>query len=165
MNNPLLFPIILQIVAVFIIGAEILIPSGGILAMLATAVLGYSLYLVFSTVSASVGFYFILADLILVPIVVILGFKTLAKSPVTLKKRLSSEQGVNVQNKDLQQYIGKQGVAITDLRPSGIAMIDQKRLDVVTEGKYLGKNSPLTVVSVTGNQMIVKENPKKGVDL
>jgi len=95
-------------------------------------------------------------------VIVIFGFKTLAKSSVTLKKRLSSEQGVNVQEEILRQYIGMEGVAITDLRPSGIAMIAKERLDVVTDGQYLAKDSSLMVVAVTGNQIIVKENQSQG---
>ena len=61
MDNPLVFPIILQIIGVIIIAAEIILPSGGLLTLLATAVLGYSVYAVFSSVSSAVGFYFILA--------------------------------------------------------------------------------------------------------
>ncbi len=162
MDNPLIFPIVLQLIGIGIIMAEILIPSGGVLALLATALFGYSLYSVFTSVSSAVGIGFILADLVIIPIVVIFGFKALAKSSVTLKKRLSSKQGVSVQNSSLMHYIGMEGVAVTDLRPSGIAMIAKERLDVVTEGKYLAKDSPLIVVSVTGNQIIVKENPSQG---
>ena len=158
MDNPLIFPIILQLIGIVIIMAEILIPSGGILALLATALFGYSLYSVFTSISASMGYGFVLADLIIIPVIVIFGFKTLAKSSVTLKKRLSSEQGVNVQEEILRQYIGMEGVAITDLRPSGIAMIAKERLDVGTDGQYLAKDSSLMVVAVTGNQIIVKEN-------
>ncbi len=157
MDNPLVFPVVLQLIGVVIIMAEIIIPSGGLLAMLATAVLGYSLYTVFSAVSTAAGFGFVLADLILLPIVVIFGFKFLAKSSVTLKKSLSSKDGVSVQSNVLKQYIGQQGSTVTDLRPSGIAVINQERLDVVTEGKYLDKGTQVVVVAVTGNQIIVKE--------
>ncbi len=158
MDNPLIFPIILQLIGIGIIMAEILIPSGGILALLAIALFGYSLYSVFTSVSSSMGYGFILADLIIIPVIVIFGFKTLAKSSITLKKKLSSDQGVNVQEKALNQYIGMEGIAATDLRPSGMAVIAKERLDVVTDGKYMAKDSPLIVVAVTGNQIIVKEN-------
>ena len=51
-----------------------------------------------------------------------------------------------------------EGVAVTDLRPSGMAMIDNKRVDVVTRGEYIEKNTELTVHSVSGNQIIVIAN-------
>ncbi len=165
MDHPLIFPIVLQVIGIVVIMAEVLIPTGGLLAVLATVLFGYSLYAVFTGISTQVGIGFALADLIIIPITVFFGFKMLAKSSITLRKRLSSEQGVSVQEKSLQQYIGKEGVAVTDLRPSGIARIDKERLDVVTDGKYLAKDSPIIVVSVTGNQIVVEANVKKGEDL
>jgi membrane-bound serine protease (ClpP class) len=158
MDNPLVFPIVLQVIGLIIIMAEVILPSGGLLTLLATGVLGYSLYAVFSNVSPSAGFGFVIADLILLPIIVIVGFKFLAKSPVTLRKNLSSENGVSVQKNALKQYIGQQGKTITDLRPSGIALIGSERFDVVTEGKYLDKETPIVVVAVTGNRIVVKEH-------
>ncbi|NQU65653.1 MAG: serine protease [SAR324 cluster bacterium] len=162
MDNPLIFPIVLQLIGVVVLVAEILIPTGGLLGILTAALFGYSLYAIFSSVSTAMGIGFVLADLVIIPVIVVFGFKTLAKSSVTLKKRLSSAQGVNVQNRSLKDYIGKQGVAVTDLRPSGIAVIAKERLDVVTEGQYLAKDSPLIVTSVTGNQIIVEETPSQG---
>ncbi|MBU2648879.1 NfeD family protein [bacterium] len=165
MDHPLVFPIILQLVGIVIVMVEIIVPSGGLLALLAAAAFGYSLYSVFTSASMAMGLGFVLADVIMIPIIVIIGFKALAKSPVTLRKILSSEQGVSVQQKSLRRYLGMEGVAITDLRPSGIAIIAKERLDVVTEGKYLAKDAPLIVVSVTGNQIIVREKKIKGEGL
>jgi len=162
MDHPIIIPIILQFVGVAIIMAEVLIPSGGLLAVLAIVLFGYSLFSVFTGISTQMGIGFVLADLVIIPVTVIFAFKALAKSPVTLRKRLSSEQGVNVQEKELEKYIGKEGTAVTDLRPSGIAMIVNERIDVVTEGSYLAKDSPLIVIAVTGNQIIVEENLTQG---
>lgn len=158
MDHPLFLPIVLQLIGVIVIVAEILIPSGGILALIATAAFGYSLYSAFSSVSTNAGIVLLIADLILIPILVVIGFKFLAKSPVTLKKQLSSGEGVKVQKSSLSQFLGAQGEALTDLRPAGIAIVNNERLDVVTEGKYLDKGSSIIVVSVTGNQVIVKAN-------
>ena len=153
----MIIPIVLQIVGVLIIMAEIILPSGGILSILAASAFAYSLYLVFTDISTAAGFGFVLADLIIIPTLVIVGFKFLAKSPIALRKKLSSDTGVTSQKRSLRAYIGLQGVAMTDLRPSGIAVFNKERLDVVTEGKYLDKGTPIEVISVTGNQIIVKE--------
>ncbi len=158
MDHPIIIPIVLQFVGVAIILAEVLIPSGGILAILAITVFGYSLYSAFTDISTQMGIGFVVADLVIIPVTVIFAFKMLAKSSITLHKRLSREQGVSVQDKDLEQYIGKEGVTVTDLRPSGIAMIANERIDVVTEGSYLAKDLSIIVVAVTGNQIIVSEN-------
>jgi membrane-bound serine protease (ClpP class) len=50
-----------------------------------------------------------------------------------------------------------QGAAVTDLRPVGTAVINGKRVDVVTRGEYIEKNAAIIVTGVTGNQIIVRK--------
>ena len=157
MNDSLLFPIILQLVGVVVIIAEIILPSGGILSIAALGVFGYSLFIVFNEISMTIGFSFVAADLILIPVLVIVGLKLLARSPVTLRKTLSRKEGVSSQSSELESYVGRQGTAVTDLRPAGIAVMNGKRVDVVTRGEYLEKDSAIIVTAVTGNQIIVRK--------
>ena len=157
MNDSLLLPIILQLVGVVVIIAEIILPSGGILSIVALGVFGYSLFIVFNEISMFIGFSFVAADLILIPVLVIVGLKLLARSPVTLRKTLSRKEGVSSQSSELESYVGTQGNAVTNLRPAGIAVINGKRVDVVTRGEYLEKDSAIVVAAVTGNQIIVRK--------
>jgi membrane-bound serine protease (ClpP class) len=157
MNDGLLLPIILQLVGVVVIIAEIILPSGGILSIVALGVFGYSLFIVFNEISMFIGFSFVAADLILIPVLVIVGLKLLARSPVTLRKTLSRKEGVSSQSSELESYVGTQGNAVTNLRPAGIAVINGKRVDVVTRGEYLEKDSAIVVAAVTGNQIIVRK--------
>ena len=157
MNDSLLLPIILQLVGVVVIIAEIILPSGGILSIVALGVFGYSLFIVFNEISMTIGFSFVAADLILIPVLVIVGLKLLARSPVTLRKTLSGKEGVSSQSSELESYVGTQGNAVTDLRPAGIGIINGKRVDVVTRGEYLEKDSAIIVTAVTGNQIIVRK--------
>jgi membrane-bound ClpP family serine protease len=157
MNNAIHVPVFLQLVGILVIIAEIILPSGGILSILATGLFGYSLYLVFTNISGSAGMAFIIADLIIVPILLYFGIKFLAKSPVTLRTKLSREDGVTAQSSDQNDYLGSVGLAITDLRPSGVATIDDQRLDVVTRGEYLEKQTAIIVIAVRGNQIVVKQ--------
>src|SRR5918993_680732 len=48
------------------------------------------------------------------------------------------------------------GVALTDLRPSGIAMIDGQRVDVVTEGEHISEGDPIEVVLDEGYRHVVR---------
>ncbi|MDX2451913.1 NfeD family protein [Desulfosarcina sp.] len=157
MNSAIHVPVFLQLVGILVIIAEIILPSGGILSILATGLFGYSLYLVFTNISASAGMAFIIADLFIVPILVYFGIKFLAKSPATLRTKLSKEDGVTAQSSDQNDYLGSLGLAITDLRPSGVATIDDQRLDVVTRGEYLEKQTEIIVIAVRGNQIVVKQ--------
>ncbi|MEW6220653.1 MAG: NfeD family protein [Thermodesulfobacteriota bacterium] len=149
-------PIILQLVGVAVVIAEIIIPSGGLLSLLAAAIFGYSLLLVFQDFSSSVGIGFVIADLVLIPTLVVVGLKLLAKSPATLRTQLSAREGFVSQDPGLASLLGKTGVALTPLRPAGTAEIDGRRVDVVSRGELIAKGSPLEVVAVTGNQTVVR---------
>ena len=157
MNKAIYLPVILQLIGVLVVIAEIIIPSGGILAIIATALFGYSLYVVFINVSSTAGMAFVMADLVTIPILIYFGIKFLAKSPVTLRTMLSQADGVTSQAKELKGYLGHPGRALSDLRPSGMALIDEERVDVVTRGEYIEKNTDITVIAVRGNQVIVKQ--------
>jgi membrane-bound ClpP family serine protease len=152
-----LIPFILQLAGIGIIIAEIIIPSGGILSILAVGLFVYSLYMIFTGISVASGMVVLIIDLITIPVLIILGFKFIARSPVTLRETLSREQGVSSQSKDMDQFLGLEGTALTDLRPAGMALLSEQRTDVVTRGEYLEKGTPIIVVKVTGNQIIVKK--------
>ncbi len=53
--------------------------------------------------------------------------------------------------------LGLEGVAITPLRPSGIARLRDRRYDVVTEGEMIDKGVPVVVIDVTGNRVVVRK--------
>ena len=160
-----LIPVILQFVGISIIIAEIIIPSGGILSILAVGIFVYSLYMVFTGISVAAGMVVLIIDLIMIPVLIVLGLKFIARSPITLKETLSREQGVSSQSKDMDQFIGLEGTALTDLRPAGIALLSEQRTDVVTRGEYLEKGTPIIVIKVTGNQIIVKKQTQTHMQL
>ena len=51
--------------------------------------------------------------------------------------------------------IGREGVAMTDLRPSGTALVGEERVDVVTEGEFISQGSPLRVLRSEGYRLVV----------
>lgn len=57
---------------------------------------------------------------------------------------------------DRQALIDRPGIAATDLRPSGTAKIDGKRVDVVSEGQMIEKDTPIKVVTVEGLRVVVR---------
>ncbi|WP_024336696.1 NfeD family protein [Desulfotignum balticum] len=150
-----LFPVLLQLLGLVVIVVEIFVPSLGILAVTAAGILFYSLYLVFTTISFSAGMVFLGVDILMIPVVLVLGFKALGASSLSLHKKLSSREGVSSQAPDLVSWKGKKGEAITDLRPSGTVMIEKKRLDAVTDGEYVDAGTPVVVTLVSGNRIVV----------
>lgn len=157
MNSDLVLAIVLQFLGVGVIIAEFLLPSAGLLAVTAISAFGYSVWHVFQNVSKEAGIAFIAADVLLIPMSVVIGIKMIAKSPAALKKTLSSENGVTSQDLYLQVLVGKTGKALTTLRPAGKAQIDGMRLDVVSTGDFIEKNSEIVVSAVNGNRIVVRE--------
>jgi membrane-bound serine protease (ClpP class) len=51
---------------------------------------------------------------------------------------------------------GTQGTAITVLRPSGKARFADRIVDVVTEGEFIGPQTPVTVIQTDGMRVVVK---------
>ena len=152
-----ILPIVLQIIGILVVIAEIFIPSLGLLAAIAFTLFFYSLYLVFTTISTTVGIVFIGLDLVLVPVLIVFGMKILAKSPLALRRELSKQDGVISQEQGLEAYINIKGKSVTDLRPAGIAEINLQRVDVVTDGEYIDADTPIVVTGVAGNRVIVEK--------
>jgi membrane-bound serine protease (ClpP class) len=55
-----------------------------------------------------------------------------------------------------EDLIGREGVAITDLRPSGTALVGEERVDVVTEGEFISQGSALRVLRSEGYRLVVR---------
>ena len=55
----------------------------------------------------------------------------------------------------LEDWVGKQGIAISPLRQAGVAEIEGKRLDVVTRGEFLAEGEAVRIAQVQGRQIIV----------
>lgn len=52
--------------------------------------------------------------------------------------------------------LGKQGTALTPLRPSGVAEIDGARVEVETEGSFVAAGSEVRVVAMDRRRFIVR---------
>ena len=150
-------PVLLQVIGMGVIMAEIFIPSMGLLTLMALGLFAYSLYIVFGNISVTAGFIFAGADMVFVPLLIIAGIKMLAKSPLSLKKELSKKDGVVSQDNEMQSCLNMKGIALTDLRPAGMAKINPRRLDVVTDAEYINAGTPVIVTKVTGNSIIVEQ--------
>lgn len=51
----------------------------------------------------------------------------------------------------------QRGTALTNLRPSGMALINGRRIDVVTEGGLIERGTAIKVIAVEGLRVIVRE--------
>jgi len=68
----------------------------------------------------------------------------------------SSEAGFSAPSEELKDLAGKSGKAVTPLRPSGTAVIEGKRVDVVSLGEFIDKGSEIEVIEVEGYRVVVQ---------
>jgi len=151
--------IILFLVGFSLLLAEIfLIPGfglagiGGIIAILTSIFLTYgniiqATYSILIAVSLSIVGFFIL-------IRYIPSTRTWRK--FILFTQQEKELGYTVGTKEFKRLIGKEGIAITPLRPSGIAEVNDKKLNVITRGEYVDSNTKIKVISIEGNKIVVE---------
>ena len=55
-------------------------------------------------------------------------------------------------------WLGKSGIAISPLRPAGVAEIEGERVDVVSDGDFIGSGTPIVVTGVDGNRIVVRRH-------
>jgi membrane-bound serine protease (ClpP class) len=68
-----------------------------------------------------------------------------------------ASEGYSVQTLETENHlIGKSGVAITKLRPVGKAELDGQVLVVEAEGEFLESGTPVVVIEVSGNRVVVR---------
>jgi membrane-bound serine protease (ClpP class) len=71
-------------------------------------------------------------------------------------RMFTSQQTVGDIRTERPELLNKVGSALTPLRPSGTALIDGHRVDVVTEGGMIDPKTPIKVVAVEGMRVVVR---------
>lgn len=80
-----------------------------------------------------------------------------AWSRLILKTSLEKKGGFVAVDYEPQNLLGQEGVAMSTLRPAGIAEIAGQRWDVVAEGAFIRRGSPVQVIKVEGPRIVVRE--------
>lgn len=63
----------------------------------------------------------------------------------------------NPEGREAVSYLGWQGEATTDLRPAGKGRFRGKQLDIITEGEFIPKETPIVVSRHEGSRIVVKK--------
>lgn len=123
----------------------------GVLALITAIVLAFG-----------VPHFYVAAQALAVAIVLsVIGFWIAAKLfPQNAFMRRIAFTGVQgkdyVAAPDRTCLIGHAGIATSFLRPAGVAAIDGKRVDVLTEGDFVAAGSPVVVTRVEGARIFVR---------
>jgi len=147
----LILGVSLVIVEMFIPGFGFPGVTGGILIFLGIILTAQTL------MEAFILFIFILAILgIAFAFILYSSTKGHLSKNVILSTSMTKEKGYSG-TENMEQFLDKEGIAVTNLRPSGVVDFNGVKLDVVTEGEYIGKNAKVTVIKVAGRRIVVRD--------
>jgi len=75
---------------------------------------------------------------------------------IVLKFAMSKETGYSSLNRNYRELVGREGTALTDMRPSGTIRIGDGRYSAVTNGHWVQKGARVRVLSVDGVKILVE---------
>ncbi|MDB6065938.1 MAG: hypothetical protein JWR26_2146 [Pedosphaera sp.] len=73
-----------------------------------------------------------------------------------IAKKFVSKQVVGDIGTDRPELLHQCGTAFSQLRPAGTALINGKRVDVVSEGQLIERGTPVKVVALEGMRVVVR---------
>ncbi len=89
-----------------------------------------------------------------------LGYGSKYLKFLVLNTEQKKEEGYTSLKLD-SSYIGKTGIAETILRPTGIVIIEDKRINAQSRGEFIEKGSKVVVIETDGMKITVKRLEKE----
>jgi membrane-bound serine protease (ClpP class) len=150
--------IILAIIGIAGIVWELhVVPGHGAPGVLGGAMLLLSVLLAFGTPMIFVAMQTVASAIVLTVILFYLATRIFPENAWIRKLTFAGAQGADyVTSSDFSSLLGKSGVASTFLRPSGVALIDGQRADVLTQGEFIQEGTPVRVTRVEGSRIFVE---------
>ncbi len=151
----MLIILLLTIIGFLLIIFDLMFIPGGFLIAAGSGMILYAVYLNYDAYNAWTALIHLLVCLAVMPKLV-----TTSLNRVALKGEMRAEDGY-VGVDDYSVHIGKQGVARSDLRPSGTIILDgesiPQMLDCIAEGGYIEKGERIEVFEVRGPSLVVRK--------
>ncbi|MCM2371955.1 NfeD family protein [Aporhodopirellula aestuarii] len=160
---PAFYAIALLIAFYALVAAEVLIPSGGILG-LAAAVVAVTSIIIGTTYSVSMGMTLLLIYLITTPVLFVVIIRLWPKTRIgrkmlnrdTLQSDTTLPPPTTLDGTPLDELVGRVGIAVSNLLPSGQVKVDGHKTDAVSTGLPIDAQSRVMVVRVYGGKLQVR---------
>lgn len=153
-----LFTVFLYVLGLVLLLVEATVPGFGVAGTAGVIIVIISIVMISSSVIQ--GLLILIATAAIFALLLIalfkLGWSKKYLKFFVLNTEQKNEEGY-ISNDKYIEYVGKRGTVLTPLRSAGTIMIDNVRLDVVSEGKFIDKNAVVEVLKVEGSSIIVRE--------
>jgi membrane-bound serine protease (ClpP class) len=151
--------IILFLVGFSLLLAEIfLIPGFGLTGISGIIAILTSIFLTFGNIIQAVYSILIALGFTIVGFFLLIRYIPATRTwrKFILFTKQEKELGYTVGIKNSKRLIGKEGIAITPLRPSGMVEVNGEKLNAITRGEYVDSNTKIKIISVEGNKIVVE---------
>jgi membrane-bound serine protease (ClpP class) len=133
------------------------VPGHGLPGILGAVMLLFAVLFAFGLPFFFVGIETVATAIILTVIAFTLTVRAVPENAWAHRLALMAAQGPEyVASADYRGLRGRTGTAASYLRPAGIASIDGRRVDVLTEGEFIAQGTPIRVVRVEGARIFVE---------
>lgn len=156
-----LIPIIIcALVGLVLLVVELFMPGFGIPGISGSILLLASIVMAWFEYGAKVGLGMAVAVLALMGIMISISFKSVNSGRMARSEDFVLRDAVNdggkAERKQLEQLVGQEGVTLTPLRPVGAAEVGGNRLNVQADGEFIGKDTKVRVMRVSGTTIYVE---------
>lgn len=151
----------LVVIGLLLLAAEIFLPTGGILFVLAIGALVAGIAMTFYS-DVRQGMITLIAVIIIIPILGPILIHYMPRTSVGRKLFLeAAEEDASVAmmpvNLELEQLRGRYGKTVSSLRPSGITSFDGRRVDTMSEGDMIEPGQWVRCIDVKAGKVIVRQ--------
>lgn len=153
--SPMFWSIVCLLLMLCLIGVELLTPSMGGFTLAALLFSAGSVFAGFRD-SEATGWVMLAVNALLFPGALFVGFQFLKRSPIVHKSESAGGVKSAPDGLALEKLNGEVGKALTPLRPGGAVLINGRKVDVVSEGKFVDAGTVVRVIRVTGTSVIVE---------
>lgn len=150
--------VVLFVIGIALLVVELFVPSWGILGIIGSvSLIAGVLTAASSPVTAFISLVIALAVAAIILYFVVRKYKDRGIwNKFILREKLTTDKGyLSAETKD--ELLGKEGVAITPLRPAGTILIGENRIDVVTSGEFVASGKTVKVIKTEGTWVVVRE--------
>lgn len=159
--EPIYTALALALAMIVLIFGEVLVPSFGVLSLLAVSALIGSVYFA-ARQSHSAAVFMFLVDVALVPAAIVFALKVLKRSPMVNPAAVAPTPAVaDFSEKRCagtlphQELVGQKGIALSSLRPAGRAQFGERKISVQTQGELIDTGEEIMVEKVEGSTVYV----------
>lgn len=157
MIETLTHPYVLLLVGLLLVFLEFYLP-GAILGTIGAIFLIFSLVLfAFGATTPWITFLYFIVVIVLVGFTIRFALWNIRRTTHQNTLFLSDDQTGYKASSYNHSIVGKEGVALTDLKPSGFIEIEDQDYQAMAETGYLIKGTPVTVIGGQGAYLIVRK--------